>query len=368
MLELRNIGLTVNGESWLTDINLTLPAGRFNVLLGATLAGKTSLMRIIAGLEKPSAGGVYFGGEDITGMAVQARRTAMVYQQFVNYPMMSVFDNIASPLRAEKMATADIKRRVHDTAALLKLTPFLARRPAELSGGQQQRVALARALVKEARTILLDDPLVNLDYKLREELCEELPRLLAGRNTVVVYATSDPAEALQLGGATVALHEGRVMQVGDTGEVYRYPDNFAAASIFSDPPLNVARVIKKDRRLRAPAGDDNALDFPALGYLADIPDGDYSLAFRAHHLSDEKPDDTAITVTGRIQVAEITGSECFVHLRVGDHDWVMQTTTIKESNIGSELNCYLQPRHIMVFDRDKNLVRAGRAESGHGKN
>lgn len=367
MLELKNIGLTVNGDSWLTDINLTLMAERFNILLGATLSGKTSLMRIIAGLEKPSTGSVYFDNEDITAVAVQKRSTAMVYQQFVNYPMMSVFDNIASPLRAQKMATANIKQRVHDAAELLKLTPFLSRRPAELSGGQQQRVALARALVKEAKTILLDEPLANLDYKLREELREELPRLFAGRDTTVVYATSDPAEALMLGGTTVALHEGRIMQIGNTGEVYRHPDNFAAAAAFSNPPLNVAPMTKKNGSLYMQANGDT-LTLPALGYLANIPDGDYSFAFRAHHLSEKKPNGVAVMMPGKMQITEITGSECFVYLRVGGHDWVLQTTIIKERDIGAELNCYLQPHHIMLFDQDNKLVRPPNQESEHGEN
>ncbi len=222
-LELRNVSLRVGAETYIYPTTLTLIEGGFNVLLGTTLAGKTTLMQLMAGLRRPTTGEIWFNGRDVTGVAVQKRNVSMVYQQFINYPNLSVFENIASPLRVAHVRRREIAERVERIAALLQLTPMLQRRPSELSGGQQQRTALARALVKDADLILLDEPLVNLDYKLREELRDELPRLFAGRQCTVVYSTTEPGEALLLGGHTAAMHEGRVTQFGPTGEIYRRP-------------------------------------------------------------------------------------------------------------------------------------------------
>jgi glycerol transport system ATP-binding protein len=184
-------------------------------------------------------------------MPVRERNVAMVYQQFINYPSMKVFDNIASPLklRGEK----NIDARVRELAERLHIDMFLDRLPAELSGGQQQRVALARALAKGAPLMLLDEPLVNLDYKLREELREELTQLFAAGQSTVVYATTEPGEALLLGGYTAVLHEGRLLQYGPTAEVFHAPNSLRVARAFSDPPMNLMPATRQDAR-RAPAG------------------------------------------------------------------------------------------------------------------
>ena len=185
-LELRSVVKRVGAETHIYETSVVFAEEGFNILLGTTLAGKTTLMQLMAGLEKPSSGEVWFRGKNVTGVAVQKRNVAMVYQQFINYPNFSVFDNIASPLRVAGLKSAEIKTRVHKVAELLRLTPMLKRRPAELSGGQQQRTALARALVKDADLVLLDEPLANLDYKLREELRDELPALFTNRRCTVV--------------------------------------------------------------------------------------------------------------------------------------------------------------------------------------
>ncbi|MDE2413988.1 MAG: ABC transporter ATP-binding protein, partial [Comamonadaceae bacterium] len=202
----------VGPQTWLYPMDMALHSGAVTVLLGATQAGKTSLMRIMAGLDKPSQGRVLVDGRDVTGVPVRERNVAMVYQQFINYPSLTVAQNIASPLklRGEK----NIEQRVRQIAERLHIDMFLQRLPAELSGGQQQRVALARALAKGAPLMLLDEPLVNLDYKLREELREELTQLFAAGDSTVVYATTEPGEALLLGGYTAVLHEGELLQYG----------------------------------------------------------------------------------------------------------------------------------------------------------
>ena len=216
-LELRSVTRVVGGATHIHETDLALAPGTMNVLLGPTLAGKTTLMRLMAGLDRPTTGRILWDGEDVTGMRVQDRAVAMVYQQFINYPSMTVRDNIASPLRLLSADRAEIDRRVGEVAALMKLDGMLDRRPLELSGGQQQRCALARALVKDARLVLLDEPLANLDYKLREELRAEIPRIFAASGAIFVYATTEPEEALLLAARELqgpAVEEGRQVHQG----------------------------------------------------------------------------------------------------------------------------------------------------------
>ena len=248
-LELRNVVKRVGAETHIHEVSLKLAATGFNILLGPTLAGKTTLMQLMAGLDRPTAGEVWFDGRDVTAVPVRKRNVSMVYQQFINYPNLTVFENIASPLRVARLPRAAIDERVHRIADLLHLKPLLDRRPGELSGGQQQRTALARALVKDADLVLLDEPLANLDFKLREELRDELPKLFADRRSTVVFATTDPTEALLLGGHTAALHEGRITQFGPTAEVYRRPADLRTAMVLSNPPINTASVVKDGGRI-----------------------------------------------------------------------------------------------------------------------
>ena len=220
-ITLDKVSRDVAGASWIRDVSLTLERGTLSVLLGPTLSGKTSIMRLLAGLDKPTSGRVLVDGKDVTGFDVRKRSVAMVYQQFINYPTLSVYENIASPLRVQGVARGEIASRVRDAARLLKLEPYLDRTPLQLSGGQQQRTAIARALVKRADLVLLDEPLANLDYKLREELRTELPRIFEESGAIFVYATTEPSEALLLGGRTICMSEGRALQVGETPLVYR---------------------------------------------------------------------------------------------------------------------------------------------------
>ena len=184
-LELKGVSKVVEGQTHIHPTDLTLEKGTMNVLLGPTTAGKTSLMRLMAGLDVPNSGQILWQGEDVTGQRVQDRKVAMVYQQFINYPSMSVYDNIASPMKLMGVSAKEIDTRVRETAEMMKLTPMLDRKPLELSGGQQQRCALARALVKNAGLVLLDEPLANLDYKLREELRQEIPKIFEASGSVV---------------------------------------------------------------------------------------------------------------------------------------------------------------------------------------
>src|ERR1700755_1488732 len=243
---LEHLTRAVDGFPTIRDVSLTLERGTLSVLLGPTLSGKTSIMRLLAGLDKPTTGRVLVDGKDVTGIDVRQRSVAMVYQQFINYPALSVYENIASPLRVQGKPREEIEKRVAEAARLLRLEPYLKRTPLQLSGGQQQRTAIARALVKGADLVLLDEPLANLDYKLREELRTELPRIFEASGAIFVYATTEPSEALLLGGNTICMWEGQALQAGDTSNVYRHPETLRVAQVFSDPPLNIVGIEKRN--------------------------------------------------------------------------------------------------------------------------
>jgi glycerol transport system ATP-binding protein len=344
-LELIDIAKRAGADTHIHPTSLVLPEGSFNVLLGTTLAGKTTLMQIMAGIQKPTSGRIMFRGKDVTGVAVQKRNVSMVYQQFINYPNFTVYDNIASPLRVAGMDRAEIDRRVMAAAELLRLKPMLKRRPSELSGGQQQRTAIARAIVKDSDLILLDEPLANLDYKLREELRDELPKLFAGRNAIVVYATTEPSEALLFGGNTATLHEGRVTQFGPTAAIYRAPKDLITAQVFSDPPINTARVEKRGDHLIL----FNGKSWPAGAAASKLADGLYTLGLRPHHVTPLPTDALTGEIEGRVLVTELSGSESVIHLDVGGETWVSQSHGIHPFDVGSKALLHADVDRALFF-------------------
>jgi glycerol transport system ATP-binding protein len=352
MLELRNVTKVVGADAHIRDVSLMLRHGTLNVLLGPTLSGKTSLMRLMAGLDVPTSGSVWFDGADVTGVRVQKRNVAMVYQQFINYPAMTVYDNIASPLRVARVARGTIDREVRRAAEMLKLTPFLDRTPLSLSGGQQQRIALARAIVKNAGLVLLDEPLANLDYKLREELRAELPKIFAASGAIFVYATTEPSEALLLGGNTATLAEGRVTQFGPTIEVFRRPVDLITAQTFSDPPLNTIVLRKQGGNFLL----DGGVNLPVPAELVGIADDSYTIGFQPHHLSLRPAHGDAVSVPVKVKISEITGSESFVHVDFADKRWVMLTPGIHSFEPDDAIEVFIDSRHLMVFDADGRAV------------
>jgi glycerol transport system ATP-binding protein len=354
-LTLERITKKVGAQDWLYETSLAPRPGAVTVLLGATQAGKTSLMRIMAGLDKPSTGRVLVDGADVTGMPVRERNVAMVYQQFINYPSMTVFDNIASPLRLRR--GSDTRRRVIELAEKLHIVPFLERLPAELSGGQQQRVALARALAKNAPLMLLDEPLVNLDYKLREELREELTHLFATGDSTVVYATTEPAEALLLGGHTAVMDAGELLQYGPTSEVFHAPCSVRVARAFSDPPMNLLPAQGLDGGARLRGGPVLAVALPRDATPA------LTLGVRAGALRVvQRPGDVALP--GSVELAEISGSDTYVHVRTAVGELVAQLTGVHDFGLGHALTLYLHPSQVHVFDDGGALLSAAQRQGG----
>ena len=354
-LMLERIEQKVGAQTHLYPLDLTLVPRAVTVLLGATQAGKTTLMRVMAGLDVPAKGRVLADGVDVTGKPVRERNVAMVYQQFINYPSLTVANNIASPLKLRKdaLGKSDITARVNELAAKLHIEPFLQRLPAELSGGQQQRVALARALAKNAPLMLLDEPLVNLDYKLREELRDELSQLFASGQSTVVYATTEPTEALLLGGYTAVLDAGELLQYGPTAEVFRRPKSLRVARAFSDPPMNLVPARVQPGGLLLQGGVALPTAVPAAADAA-LTLGIRAGALRVHARSGD------VALPGQVELAEIAGSDTFVHVHTAIGELVAQLTGVHVFSLGEATTLYLDPAHAYVFDAAGDLLVAPR--------
>ena len=346
-LTLEGINKKVGAQTWLYDISMAPRSGAVTVLLGATQAGKTSLMRIMAGLDVPSSGGVLVDGKDVVGVPVRERNVAMVYQQFINYPSFTVRDNIASPLklRGEK----GVDQRVRELAGKLHIEMFLDRYPAELSGGQQQRVALARALAKGAPLMLLDEPLVNLDYKLREELRDELSALFAAGNSTVIYATTEPGEALLLGGYTAVLDAGELLQYGPTAEVFHKPKSLRVARAFSDPPMNLLAASAASAGVQLDGGPLLTIGLPATG-TQQLTVGMRASALRVSAGAGD------VALPGKVELAEISGSDTFVHVATRVGELVAQVTGVHHFDLGESVTLYFNPAQVYVFDAQGLLL------------
>jgi|TARA_B100000959_G_scaffold174294_1_gene182459 glycerol transport system ATP-binding protein len=351
-LELKNVKKKVGQDTHIDRTDLTFEKNTINILLGSTLAGKTTLMQIMAGLDKPTSGEVWFDNKNVTGVAVQKRNVSMVYQEFINYPNFTVFDNIASPLKITKIKSDEIKKKVGQVAELLKLSGMLDKKPNELSGGQQQRTALARALIKDSGLILLDEPLANLDFKLREELREELPKLFENRECIVVYATTEPSDALLIGGNTATLMEGKVVEYGKTIDVYNKPKNLISAGVFSDPPINISDVKK--------SGDTFSLLKDSVKWNAknvNLKDGKYKVGIRPHNITTYKEGNNSVEIKGKVLISELSGSESLIHFKNANLNWVSLSNGIHQMNVGQEAKLYMNVDEFMYFDQNNNLVK-----------
>ena len=340
----------VDGVAHLEGVSCVLERGRFYVVVGPTLSGKTSLLHALAGLDAPDTGTIKLDGADLAAVPVWARSVSMVYQQFINYPHLTVYENIAFPLRRRRLAQAEIERRVRAIAETVGLTPLLARLPGALSGGQQQRVALARSLVKGSDLLLLDEPLVNLDYKLREQLREEFLNIFATQDrSILVYTTADPNEALLFDAEVLVMHEGRLLQVGSAQSVYARPATTTVARIFSDPPMNLLPGSLDDSGLRL--ADDVKLPRPR--HLDSLAPGPY--VFGIH------PGDVALGASGiatEVELAEISGSETFLHVRHAGMRLVAHLSGVYAYALGENVQMALDAAKMFAFKPEGALAAA----------
>lgn len=347
-----NISKSYEGKTVLKDLNLELESGSFCTMLGATGAGKTTLLRILAGIEKPDQGKIFYDGVDVTRVPVQKRPVSFVYQQFVNYPSMTLYDNIASPLRISKrkLSKVEIDRRVQETAELLSISEVLHHLPEEVSGGQQQRCAIARALAKEAKYIFLDEPLTNLDYKLREELRGELKQIFSEREVIVVYATPDPIDTLTMSTYVGFLHEHRIIQYGEVREVYQNPLYAEVGYWFSYPKMNIipCKVLKHAGNLQLRVTGELKININSSNNV--LNKDRFLMGIRAHHLSISKKNETMIPIKATIELAEVVGSDTELHLKHENELLIMLMQQVGHFNVGDQITVYIDPTQFYLFD------------------
>jgi len=352
MLSLKNLSAAIPTVP-LHNVSFHFEAGLIYTILGRTGAGKTELLRALIGLLDLSEGEITLDGKQIGNLPIRERQMALVYQQFINYPHLSVLDNVAFPLRRQGLKKAEARARASEALDMLGLSEFLGRRPAQLSGGQQQRVALARAMVKRARILMLDEPLANLDYKLREQLREEFPRLVQGQtDSVILYTTTEPQEAMQLGDRMLIMDQGRIVAHGVPAELFAHPPTLAAAAVISDPPLSFFDGHIADGAVVC--SDGTVL--PA-GNLILPPTGPVTIGLRPDAILPGGP------VPAVVILAEVSGSETIVHLRFSFGEAVMLVDGIRSFTLGNKIGVKLLPDNLMLFDGDgQNISERAQAD------
>ncbi len=348
-LILEHIDIRVDDIPYLDDVSLTFRRGGLYTVLGRTLAGKTTLLRTIAGLEQPRKGSLTLHGEDYLHLPVWKRRVAMVYQQFINYPHLTVLANVTFPLRRAGVSGEEAKRRAREVLRTVGLSDFERRRPSELSGGQQQRVALARALVKRAEILLLDEPLVNLDYKLREQLREEFQNIFEGQDDViVVYTTTEPAEAIQLGHELIVMDEGAVVQQGKPLAVFNAPATIRCARIINDPPINIFEGAIENGSIQLQGGVRLALP----SHLAHLGNGTYCFGLRTADLS------LGGDIGSKVELSEISGSQTILHLSGDIGSFILYEDGVYRHTIGSTVSVTLDTQRMYAFSVGGDLIAA----------
>lgn len=357
-IELKNIFKSSHGYNTLTDLNLTIEDASFVAIVAPTGTGKTTLLRVLAGLEKPEKGHILVDGVDVTKVHVRDRNVAMVYQQFINYPSLTVYENIASPLRVSKQYNEkELDRLVRDAASQLQISDLLNRLPQELSGGQQQRVSIARALVKDARLILLDEPLGNLDYKLREDLRVELKNLATERHSIFVYATPEPIDALMMASHVGILHDGKILQYGKMEDVFLKPLHIKSGEYFSDPPMNFLPCTINDHQ--AVISDDFKIPLSMMDVSLDSDA--YVLGIRAHHIAvkdnSSNGNGKGISINARVELAEIVGSDTTMHLSHQNIEFIALTQDFRHFALEEVIHVSFNPRQIHIFSPSGQLIR-----------
>lgn len=363
------------GQVVLDNVSVDLEDGQFLTVLGATGAGKTTLLRIIAGVEQPTEGRIISDGVDVTGTKVQKRDVAMVYQEFINYPSLTIYENIASPIRVSgrRYEEQEIDSQVRYYAELLRIDSVLDHFPEEVSGGQQQRTAIARALAKNVKYVLLDEPLGNLDYKLREELRGELKRIFRNKGGAIIYASPEPIDALAMSSHVAYLQDGRILQIGETSQVYSRPNSVDVGSYFSYPAMNMlnAKLRREGGRSVLVASEEVRIPVDSL---ADRLTGErYVIGVHAHDITLEPRDKDAIPVNGILELAEVVGSDTELHIlhptesisenRAHEHRLVTLVQNIVSHAIGEEVKLYLDPNAVFIFDQDNRKLVAKTADA-----
>ena len=339
------------------NISLSVRRGEFMVLLGPSGCGKTTTLRLIAGLEKPTSGRILFDSEDVTYLPPRARNISMVFQSYAIWPHMTVYENIAFPLKIKKYSDDEVRRRVKWAAELLKIGDLLDRYPHQLSGGQRQRVAVARAIVVEPKVLLMDEPLSNLDAVLRVRMRSELKKLQRKLKVTTIYVTHDQVEAMTMGDRIAVMNQGRIVQVGEPKEVYYKPANTFVAGFIGSPQMNFIDVTVEV--------NDNGVILDAGSFTIPLPEkyksilNNYNgrtviLGIRPEHIYIEQyvPSNTrVIGLNGKVDFIEALGSDTILHVRVDDKIVIVKTPGEVRVKLGDNVRIYLNEDAIRLFDK-----------------
>ncbi len=343
------------------DINMDIADKEFLVLVGPSGCGKSTCLRMIAGLEDVTSGEIYIGDRVVNNVDPKDRDIAMVFQNYALYPHMSVYDNMAFGLKLRHVPNQEIKKRVEDAADILGLEKLLKRKPKELSGGQRQRVALGRALVRSAQVFLLDEPLSNLDAKLRVQMRAEISKIHQRVQTTFVYVTHDQTEAMTMGTRIAVLNGGLIQQLGAPQELYDHPTNLFVAGFIGSPAMNFfdnVRVVTEGDATRIVMSDAGQVEVPPL-YAPGARDAagkNLILGIRPEHLSDwsllPENERTGSSITAPIEVVEHLGSELLVYMTVQGKQMVARVDPRSKASIGQSIKLHVDSDQIHLFDAD----------------
>jgi multiple sugar transport system ATP-binding protein len=340
------------------DLNLKINDGEFMILVGPSGCGKTTSLRMIAGLEEITEGTLFIGEKVVNHVAPKDRDIAMVFQSYALYPHMTVRDNMAFGLKLRKTPKAEIERRVNETAAMLSCQNLLDRKPRELSGGQRQRVALGRAIVREPAVFLMDEPLSNLDAKLRVQTRAEIARLHQRLGTTIVYVTHDQVEAMTMGERIAVMSEARLQQVGTPEELYDHPNSRFVAGFIGSPSMNFLDVdVHRDGGGIRLVGDGIDIPLPERykGSIASFSGDKLVVGVRPEHL-DVNTEGPAGTLSGTADVVEYLGNEELIHLTVGEHDIVSLIGSEHRVRPGDALSLKIPLEKVHLFDPESSVA------------
>ncbi|WP_263818751.1 ABC transporter ATP-binding protein [Salinibacter sp.] len=362
-IRVENLHKSFGTEQVLDGITLDIPDRSFFSVVAPTGAGKTTLLRIMAGIESADAGAVHYDGEEMTDVAVQDRSVGMVYQEFINYPSLTVRENLASPLQVsdENYSADEIERRVQETAEMLKIDHILNNLPEEVSGGEAQRTAISRALIKEPDYLFMDEPLANLDYKLREQLRSDFERLFSEEDTTVIYATPQAGDALAMSTHIGFLHDGNIIQKALRDEIYYRPRYLPVAEYLGEPPMNIVPVTL----VQEPTSTDRYFEVdddtrvPATGFDALSPGETYHLGFRPQDMTlTENGAEASITPT--LSFVETVGSTSTLHMDLQGREIYALHPTPLHLETGASISFALDPKKFYVYDPEAgDLIAAG---------
>lgn len=357
MLQLNKINKYFDKDQVLNDISFEVKEGEFFVLVGPSGCGKSTILRMIAGLEEATSGEIYLEGIKVNDLPPKQRDVAMVFQNYALYPHLSVFENLAFPLRLKGFRKEEIKKRVSETAYILGLGAFLQRKPKALSGGERQRVALGRAMVRKPKLFLFDEPLSNLDAMLRVQMRGELLKLHKELNTSILYVTHDQLEAMTLGQRILVLKEGRIQQIGTPFELYNFPSNIFVASFIGTPSMNLLKgklassfefMLEGDYKLLIPERHRKELN----EYLG----RELYLGIRPEEIYISKENEG---IRLELEQMEPTGGEMFLYFKMGGKRIAVKEKYKGNLLVGSLLGLSFNLEKALFFDLDsgKNLLR-----------